>query len=461
MVRYIDSGARIATSALGNWLQTELTHDVTEFRLQSGFFGVEGLRVLATPLERLRAANAPVTALIGSNDGETVEGHVAQFADLIGLPRANGRLGVIYYAGAYFHPKVYHVRRADGSQGAYVGSANLTASGVSGLHVEAGVLLDTAEGDDAATLNEIALSIDNWFGVGRAGLEIVADRADVFRLTQAGILSLLPVPRPPRAPSSGGGTGSSRPRLNPLLTFPPLPTTATVAPIAATLAVTATQATLPVVTQSPPYPTYLLFAPTTTSPTSGANALTGHQLPIGIGGIIFRWNRDSGRHWRGAPGTANISLPVTTLHTLRFGRYGSSARTPSRPRAEFGMHVRYVSGNANIVAAPATTNVMAYGYEHSDPGNKDVRMIVPKPPITNLLPQVNSAGFSIPVDDDLALLEWPTHADPSFRLTAIQKSSSLYTQAEMIIRAATSANQLIGHVGNGACWLPAGVSPRW
>ena len=50
----------------------------------------------------------------------------------------------------------------DGSEAAYVGSANLTPPGLS-LHVEAGILLDSNDGDPASILREIATAIDAWF----------------------------------------------------------------------------------------------------------------------------------------------------------------------------------------------------------------------------------------------------------------------------------------------------------
>jgi hypothetical protein len=41
----------------------------------------------------------------------------------LGLPRQNACLGIVRYDQGFFHPKTYHLRRSDGSQCAYVGSA--------------------------------------------------------------------------------------------------------------------------------------------------------------------------------------------------------------------------------------------------------------------------------------------------------------------------------------------------
>src|SRR5262249_13940143 len=138
-MRYIDSGFRDASQALGAWLQGVLMPDVVELRFQSGFFTADALGLLAPTLQRLGANNQIVNALIGSNDPGTLHVHVLQLIHLLGLPRSNANLGVVQYANAFFHPKTYHLRRGDGSQCAYVGSANFTSQGVSSLHVEAGI----------------------------------------------------------------------------------------------------------------------------------------------------------------------------------------------------------------------------------------------------------------------------------------------------------------------------------
>jgi hypothetical protein len=142
-LRYIDSGSRNPADALGTWLQNELTPDVRELRWQSGFFSEDGLPPFVPTLQRLSADNLPVHVLIGSNEADTLRAHVARLAGFLGLPRTAAQFGVVSYAGAYYHPKTYHLRRGDGTQPAYVGSANLTLAGVGSLHIEAGVLLDT------------------------------------------------------------------------------------------------------------------------------------------------------------------------------------------------------------------------------------------------------------------------------------------------------------------------------
>jgi hypothetical protein len=137
---------------------------------------------------------------------------------MLGLPRPNARLGVVQYANALFHPKTYHLRRDDGSQCAYVGSANFTGEGVTSQHVEAGMLLDTRDGDPDGLLNGIAAAVDDWFVMTRAGLNRITLPADVERLVSENVLAAQWLP----PASAGSPILLSAPCLKPLLLLPDL-----------------------------------------------------------------------------------------------------------------------------------------------------------------------------------------------------------------------------------------------
>jgi hypothetical protein len=124
-MRYLDSGFRDPAQTLGSWSLGELTPEVEELRWQSGFFGSEPLGLFAPVLDRLRTEGKLTRVLIGSNDPGTLGSDVHELGRLLGLPRTNADLAVISYEQGFFHPKTYHFRRNDGSQSAYVGSANL------------------------------------------------------------------------------------------------------------------------------------------------------------------------------------------------------------------------------------------------------------------------------------------------------------------------------------------------
>jgi len=371
----------------------------------------------------------------------------------MGLPRTAAQLGIVNYAGAYYHPKTYHFRRGDGTQAAYVGSANLTGAGIQSLHVEAGVLLDTQRGDPPEVLNAIASSVDEWFTSTRAGLETITGPADVDRLTEARLLSVTRAPRVRPIEGAGGGAEprAPRPRLQPLIRFPGLDGVPGI--IVVPQPVPATPVVLPAVPREP-FPPYVLLAPGAETPTSGIEAVSGSTLPGGYSGLIIQLSRDSTRHWRGEGGTANISIPVPTVTALRFGIY--QGQRP-RPRAEYNLDMRYLCDGIALRTRTAGTNVMVYGFP-GDPGHSDVRMVVPAGQARELRDLVQQRGKPPPARGDVALLEWPTVLRPTFRLSLIESGSPLFQQSAAILAAAAPAGEVIGR---GACWLPPDLSPAW
>ena len=233
-MRYIDSGQRDSSQALGTWMQFIDAGEVAELRFQTGFFGISGLAFLLPLLARLREANGVTHCLVGSNVLRTGREDLQALVKELGLPRPGAKLAVCAFEGAFFHPKVVHVRRFNGSQAAYVGSANLTWRGVVGLHVEAGVLLDTDDGDPADELERIATAIDAWFVGGRLDFFRVEDNTAVEDLARRGILARESDSGETRAltrPTVAGET-PSLPKLAPLLSLPQSGTLGTLVPAA-------------------------------------------------------------------------------------------------------------------------------------------------------------------------------------------------------------------------------------
>jgi hypothetical protein len=238
-MRYIDSGSRNPAQTLGRWLENNLVCDPTirQVRWQSGFFSDDSLGYFAASMKRLRAFDGVLRVLIGSNDGTISCADVEALLAAAGPPRKNQRIGIVKFANAYFHPKTVHIVRRDGSAAAYVGSANLTGSGVSGLNIEAGILLDTRDGDDAAILAQIRAAIDRWFTGPHRGLSLVARRPDLNKLVKAGILPLHPVPPPPKLKAKSGTAGAAQ--LQPLLQLPKKPRALALTPASGTPAILA------------------------------------------------------------------------------------------------------------------------------------------------------------------------------------------------------------------------------
>jgi NAD dependent epimerase/dehydratase family len=91
----------------------------------------------------------------------------------------------------------------------------LTGSGVASLHVEAGVIIDSREGDSVEILDAVASGVDAWFDSNRAGLYHVA--------SHEGILTDVPPPRPPLTTTGTPPSEQSRrPALRPLIPLPRL-----------------------------------------------------------------------------------------------------------------------------------------------------------------------------------------------------------------------------------------------
>lgn len=447
-VRYIDTGSREAAHAVGTWLSEQLDPTVAEIRIQSGFYSGEALGPFRQTFASLAATNGIARIVIGSNDGGTLRAHLDDLIDALGLPRSRAHLGLVYYAGAYFHPKTYHIVRTDGSQAAYVGSANLTLPGIGGRHVEAGVILDTREGDPDAVLRAISGATDAWFQGERDGLELIAGAGDVQRLLDDGVIRTTAPPRAPR-PSGSAGQPPQRPALAQLVVFPPA--LAPAAPAAARPA--PAWHALPTELRTPLYPPYMFFAPAATEATVGASALTGSGLGDAVG-IIFRISRVGDKHWRLADGTADISIPVSAAATLRFGIFGPR----SRPRAEFDLDARYVDDALTLVAPEARAGIMSFGFTPGDKGHADLRLALPRAPIINLREQVLGQGKKLPEAGELAILEWPTPQKPNFRLTFTHPTSMLGLTLTGLWQAAAAAGR---PASKGAVWLPVGVAPAW
>lgn len=222
-MKYFDSGERNPEHTLARWLENTLSEGVSELRLQTGFFSLDGIGLLIPALDQCKQNDLPTSILIGSNDAGTLKDDVIGLVDIVGIPRNGAQLGIVSYDGAFFHPKTYYIKRPDGSEAAFVGSANLTTSGLV-LHVEAGVALDTRDGDAPDDLSQIAAAIDGWFSQNRLGMTSISGLATVDALAASGVLAVTrPVRTSSRSQGSQGGR-TARPRLQNLIALPNVPT---------------------------------------------------------------------------------------------------------------------------------------------------------------------------------------------------------------------------------------------
>ena len=101
---------------------------------------------------------------------------------------------------------------------------------------------------------------------------------------------------------------------------------------------------------------------------------------------------------------------------------------------------------------------MAYGFMPGETGHGDVRMLVPAQ-VKTLAQRIKTAGKKLPHDGDVAFLEWPTSNDKhEFRLSFLERKSTIFQQAERLFLEAQNSGST---VGDGACWLPDDLSPAW
>lgn len=460
-MRYIDTGGRRAEDTLATWFLEVLNDDVVELRWQTGFYFTEGAGLLVPTLERLKRTEGVVHVVIGANERSTLRDDVRWLVETIALPRRNAALGVVSFSRGLFHPKTYHAVRSDGSEVAYVGSANLTAPAVSGRNVEAGLVLDTRAGDSVEVLRAIAAGVDSWFADARAGFYPVPDLGTVQELTESGILveTLPPRREIPVEATDGNASGDQeqppRPALRDLVEIPRarprMPGQSREPGRRVDVVPRPTGASVP----RRGFPDYFLFDPAATTATHGSSAVSGSLLPSGAAGLIVQLNKDNARHFESRGGTANTSIPIATLQTLRFGIYDG---TYVRPRAEFDLHIRYLPAHgAPITVDTLPTSIMAYGYADGEPGHRDIRMVIPAG-VRVLAERIHAAGHALPAVNDLALLEWPTPELPKFRLSYLEVGSPIALHVAAIFEAAKTASEM---VGGRACWLNPGIAPDW
>ena len=225
-MKYYDSGNRQAEHTLLNWLATIVSDDVVELRVQTGYFRHEAVRSIAAFLERAGRENLRVAVVVGANEGDTTFEEAKDLLQFLGIPRSNAKLGIVSYSNGLFHPKTYHVKRLDGSQAAFVGSANFTVPGVTSGNIEAAVALDTRDGDLDSVLSEIGAATDVWFETPlRDGISVADCIADLERLRDTGILSSA---RPVRnvGTQPGRGNVSALPALRAPIFLPDWPASA-------------------------------------------------------------------------------------------------------------------------------------------------------------------------------------------------------------------------------------------
>lgn len=228
-MEYLNTAVRSNASAIAYRLSAENASEQAHLRIQTGYFTLNGLAGLRANIDHLALNNLPITIALGANDKATIKPDVDALFTWIGCPRPLAKLCVVSCVGGLFHPKVVHLTRTDGSQLAYVGSANVTPSGFNGANIEAGILLDSRSGDPKNILDEIAASIDEWFNGTKTGVTAILGVATTTQLVADGILGIIKTPVSTGA-SSGAGSTTPKLPLGPLVSFPLLSSSGSAVP---------------------------------------------------------------------------------------------------------------------------------------------------------------------------------------------------------------------------------------
>ncbi|MBD2222598.1 phospholipase D family protein [Calothrix sp. FACHB-1219] len=482
-MKYLDTGTKDASQTLTQWFIDVLTDEVSALRMQTGYFRFGATRALLPLLARLGNEDITTHVVIGSNDSDTLHSDVSRLFSKLEMPRESAKLAVVQFTNALFHSKVYHVTRADGSQAAFVGSANFTEAAILGGNVEAAVSLDSRLGDSVEVLTKISQAVDHWLiGEGSKSAHQVSSLEDVDKLLESGILAKQRAIREAQSQARANqASAQSGTRRSKLIVLPPWPDNEPdeVESEDATLdldepgqdapsAIVVPAELVPVV---PPvfgvddandefgldiekrhgFPAHILFEPGAVDATSGWTALSGARLKAPYVGLIMKLTRDSARHFEGGTGTANISIPVAVAETFRFGVYPRSGR----PRAEFSLRLRYHASTLRVEQS-CQTNVMAYGVLPEDTGHGDLRMVLPAA-VRKVAEEVVQNGLPLPKNGDLFLMEWPNEEFDHFRITFLEPGCAEHAEAALAYEKAEHSHQLMG----GSCGLERDISPEW
>jgi len=208
LAKYIDTGSNDSSHSLGHWLNTNLIPGILEFHAQFAYFTYSALHSYSYTLRDAVLDGYPVHIVLGSNERSLVANDLRQVLRIT-ENHPNASLTVIAYSNAKFHPKTIQLVRSDGSAVVVVGSGNFTHRGL-GLNVEAGIVLDTAEGDDIGVITQIASAIDRWHSLTESGVFPIHNETDISALLSTGIISSTLPPRQPSTTSTANSTRNSQ-----------------------------------------------------------------------------------------------------------------------------------------------------------------------------------------------------------------------------------------------------------
>jgi hypothetical protein len=187
-MRYIDTGWREPSESLGHFLDSEITQGPAGLWFQSGFFAYSPLREHEATIKELLAGGSEFHVILGCNNRSLAAPDLRDLIELMGEAPTTS-VTVVSFTNAFFHPKVYAFERRDSSLCAYSGSGNLTPNGLD-RSVEAGLILDTHEGDPKEPIARAIESVVRWANEPASrSVRHVSTLADVNDLVEEGFIA--------------------------------------------------------------------------------------------------------------------------------------------------------------------------------------------------------------------------------------------------------------------------------
>lgn len=413
-MRYLDSASRNPADTLYTWLNDVLP-DATYFGCQTGYFAYDGLFPLESHLVDLLTRSGQLRLVVGANEGSLRRVDLEDVLDLFDQVPSNPAKSLVLAAAddVLMHSKTYYVEKSNGSKHAFIGSANLTHSGLS-RNIETGIVIDNAT-SPGAPFDEIRDAIEYWHLTPPKNA-IPVTRAILAKLVADGVVDQARPPRPARPPKDRIARAKVFPALGAILRLP--------------------RKKRAVVPQAPVAP------PTTPPPVPNATLST---LPGGAVGVIKRLTALDTKGFNGGKGTVYVALSYELANYLPMSPYGKNAE----PRVDVSVEARLDTVPGEVVRSGSSpTNITHVGAGGSTTSHSDLRFNYLTAVKTGIEELASANGVDTPDEGDLVAMEF--HAGVRVRVTFITEPTSI-----------ANLTPLLDRRGNGWGWLPPSVLAPW
>lgn len=413
-MRYLDTGSRDPADTLYSWLAMALP-DATYFGCQTGYFSYDGIFPLEGDFLSLLQRTGTLRLVVGANESGVRKVDLEDVLDLFGRAPGNPHTSLTLVAAddILMHPKTYYVEKGDGTQHAFVGSANLTNPGLS-RNIEAALVIDSVN-DPGAPFSEIRQAIDTWHSPGQANAYRVT-YASLLKLVADGVIDQPARSRPAQSPKARQQRSKVFPSLGAILKLSRK--------------------------KRPVAPKSVAKRPQKTGP---APIGTLNTLPYGSIGIIKRLSALDTKGFNGGTGTLYMALPNALTAHLPMQPYGKN----QEPRTDVTVEARLDSVPTEVVfSGDSPTNITHVGAGATKTSHGDLRFNY----LTKVMRGVEAlvAGFAVrrPGAGDLAALEFLS--GQRVRVTFITEAAAI-----------TNLTPLLDQHGNSWGWLPPSVIAPW